>query len=206
MADHSTIAAAPWRLSTIRARRGVVPYNIGFWLAYRRLRVVAGVRHRPDTAMAAIRHTRRAQLHHGDTRLRLHGRGSGRQPLPLRPSLRPDGPAAHHRARTRVRHCGRRGHGMVANPVRAADRPRPDGRRHRADGLQCAGLPHRPISSRTPRAAALAGASDRRLGGEPRRAVTRAVGGRPSSALGRAPVHHLLPRVHCVDGHRRDLG
>ena len=32
MAEHSTIAAAPRRLSTIRARSRVVPHNIGFWL------------------------------------------------------------------------------------------------------------------------------------------------------------------------------
>lgn len=32
MADHSTIAVAPRRLSTIRARSRVVPHNIGFWL------------------------------------------------------------------------------------------------------------------------------------------------------------------------------
>ena len=32
MAEHSTIAVAPPRLSTIKAGRGVVPHNIGFWL------------------------------------------------------------------------------------------------------------------------------------------------------------------------------
>ena len=32
MADHSTIAAAPRRLSTTGARRSVVSHNIGFWL------------------------------------------------------------------------------------------------------------------------------------------------------------------------------
>jgi MFS family permease len=32
MADHSTIAAAPRTLSTIRSRRGAVPHNTGFWL------------------------------------------------------------------------------------------------------------------------------------------------------------------------------
>ena len=32
MAEHSTVAAAPRRLSTIRAGHGVVPHNFGFWL------------------------------------------------------------------------------------------------------------------------------------------------------------------------------
>jgi MFS family permease len=32
MSEHSTIAAAPRRMSTIRAGHGVVPHNIGFWL------------------------------------------------------------------------------------------------------------------------------------------------------------------------------
>src|SRR6185437_7208841 len=100
---------------------------------------------------------------------------------------RPGRPATHHRSRTRVRHRGRRGHGVVADPARATDRAGPHGCRRRTDGLYRDDLPHRAVSGRPPRAAALARASDRRLGGQPRRAVYRAAGGRRSTALGRTP-------------------
>jgi hypothetical protein len=156
--------------------------------------------------VAAVRRPRRTQPHHGDTRVRLHGRRGRHEPVPLRSSLRPGRPATHHRSRTRVRHHGRRGHGVVADPARAADRAGPHGCRRRADGLYRDDLPHRAVSDRPPRAAALARASDRRLGGQPRRAVYRAAGGRRSTALGRTPFHHLLPRVHRADGHWRNLG
>jgi hypothetical protein len=117
MAEHLAVAVAPQRFSTIRAGHGVVPHTTGFWFvaaAFVSLQAFGTVP-TPLWPLYAVRDGLSPTAVTLAFACMVVGAGTS---LYLFGHLRPGRPATHHRSRTRVRHHGRRGHGVVADPAR----------------------------------------------------------------------------------------